>query len=114
MKREDSVQGIVNIYKSSPYPVWVEMIFINDSNGSNFKEIINNWLNEKNIAIEFKDKHSDLTISVDMYFPNQGLFVIVINNLFEGYTFYDEREKGIIKKQSLVSEAKKLFIAVDT
>ena len=111
MKREDSVQGIVNIYKSSPYPIRVEMIFINDSNGSNFREIINNWLNEKNIAIEFKDKHSDLTISVDMYFPNQGLFVIVINSLFENYTFYDEREKGIIKKQSLVSEAKKLFIA---
>lgn len=114
MKREDSIQGIVNIYKSTPYPIRFEMIFINDYNGRNFTEIINNWLNEKNIVVEFKDTSSDLTTSVDIYFPNQGLFVILINNLFENYSFYDEREKAILKKQSLVSEAKKLFIAVDT
>lgn len=114
MKREDSVQGILNICRSSPYPILLELIFINDANGLGLKEIISKWVNEKNLSVAFKDEHSDLTTSVDMYFPNQGLFIIVVNNLFENYTFYDEREKGVIEKQRLVSEAKKLFIAVDT
>lgn len=114
MKRKDSVQGILNICRSTPYPILLKMIFINDANGLGLKEIISKWINEKNLSVAFKDEHSDLTTSVDIYFPNQGLFIIVMNNLFESYTFYDEREKGIIKKQSLVSEAKKLFIAVDT
>ena len=114
MKREDSVQGIINIYSSSHYPILLELIFINDTNGLELKEIINKWANEKNLSVVFKDEHSDLTTSVDIYFPNKGLFIIVVNNLFENYTFYDEREKNIIEKQRLVSEAKKLFIAVDT
>ena len=98
------VKGIINISDSSPFPIKLEMIFINDTYGKNFREIISYWLNEKNLEIKFKGEESDLTSSVDIFFKSQGLLVIFINNIFKDFAFYDERERQIIDKENLVEK----------
>jgi hypothetical protein len=108
------VKGIIDIYSSSPYPIQLQMIFINDAFGRNFREVISCWLNEKNLVIQLEGEFSDLTNSVVISFKNQGLFVIFLNNIFNDFAFYDERKRRNIANSYLVGEAKKLFIAVDT
>ena len=110
----NKVQGIINLHSSTLYPAVMEIIFINDDNGEKFKQAIDYWLNEKNMIVRYKDKLSDLTISVDILFKNQGLFLIFINNILSEFSFYDERPRKIINKENLIHEVKKLFIAVDT
>lgn len=103
MDYKKRVKGIINISDSSPYSITLEMIFINDANGRNFKNQICYWLNEKNIIIQFKDEDSELVNSVDIYFKNQGLFVIFLNNIFADFIFYDERKRTIIKNEDLIT-----------
>jgi hypothetical protein len=114
MDSKKQIRGTMDIFNSPPFLVRLEMNFVNDSNSSNFREKIKFWLKEKNLVIQFEGELSDLTNSITISFKEKGLLLLFLNNIFSEFSFFDEREKINMANDYLISEAKKLFIAVDT
>ena len=118
MNTQNAIQGIANINTSSPYPVALELIFINNDEGKGFlknlSEVFKNLPEEKDYLASFKSEPLELTSSIDVYFKNKDMLKIIIYRIFKDFSFYDERDKAIIQEQKLIIKAEKLFNAVDT
>lgn len=121
MDKTKSISGLIAVFDSSraenfrdaaKYPLAWEVVFVNDSVGKEFaanvRQAFAGLPEEKGYVLSFEEETTAPVRCLECVFRDKAAFVKILNETMRDIAFYDEQEKGVVPKYSLLEEAGRL------
>lgn len=117
-----AVQGIAQVYDSKEarslknhehYPIAWEVLFVNNSVGKEFAsnaiKAFERLPKKRGVIMDFQGEHNDVARCLECAFADKDSFRKILNEVFNGISFYHEEERKLIPKPMMLAAADKVL-----